>query len=386
MLLIPLYAHPDLRGFSLAAYLISQQGELFTFYDYLSLLPANHQLVRQYFTDLFIYPPLAYLAPASFMTLLSPLYPWPLFSQYLFDSHQVLGQAQFPWVLYLIKLPYLIADLICLWLVFKLAPSRHRLLAALLWALNPVSLYVTFLIGQFDIYIVLFLLLSLMFTVSGKSLFSSISLGLGAGFKPFPLFLLPLTVRNSSWSSRLFAIGIGLLTYVLIIAPYLGSPGFKSYALLANHSHKVFYAQLPVSTTQSIFVFVVGLGLVFWWQLSRPQDLPIWGWYGAVTLIFFSVTHFHPQWFLWGTPFLLLSAATWPRTRLPVIALFLLYFALVLTFEPSLNFRILGSDFSLSEFLNKFQLADTFSSILRSLFAATSLWLLMSWRTASHAD
>lgn len=378
LFLIPSYIHPDLKGFNFAGYLISQKGELLTFYDYLSRLPLNHQLVVQYHRDLFIYPPLAYLTPAVFMKVLSPLYPWTHFEQYVFDDQKTAGSPEMTLLAYLLKAPYLLADLFCLWLILKLVDSKHQKMAGLLWLFNPITLYSTYLIGQFDIYLVTLVLLSVYFAKSNQTIFSVLTMGLAAAFKPFPLFLLPFVMTKGSVLKRLVTASIGLSAFLLVILPYLPSEGFRNYALLAPQSDKLQFAKIMVSATQYLPLFFVGLIFLLWKHFQKPQTFPSWGWYAVVFLLFYSLSHFHPQWFLWSTPFLIIWFVDKPQSRLPLTALLLLYLIIVFTFEPSLNTDIFRLEFSLMATLSKFQLGDYFASLIRGAFAATSLYLVHS--------
>lgn len=379
--LIPSYVHPDLKGFNFGAFLVSQKSQLLTFYDYLSSLPPGHQLVQQYHRDLFIYPPLAYLTPAVFMKLLSPLYPWPVFNQFIFDAGNLPGSSQMILLTYLLKSPYLLADLFCLWLITRLSGLKNRFLAGLFWIFNPVTLYSTYLIGQFDIYLVAFVLLALYFSSVSRPRLAAVTLGLTAAFKPFPLFFLPFLPGSKVKNAIL-----GLSAYLLVLLPYLLSPGFRTYALLASQSEKIQFAKVMVSASQYLPLFFVGLVFLIWKHWQNPRAFPVYIWMAAVCLLFYALSHFHPQWFLWTTPFLVLWAANSPPARLPILTLVGLYFALVLTFEPSLNFQIFRLDFSLSAWLDKFHLAEYFASALRGAFAATSLYLLTTVKTAHPHD
>ena len=287
--------HSDIRGHNFAAYLIAQKGEIFSFYDHLRLLPRSDPLVRLYHDDLFIYPPLAYLTHALFNKVLYPFYPQNLFNLLILDIGQTAHNPQLPWLLILLKLPYLVADVFCLLIIRKILEPKFQYLGSLLWIFNPVTIYASYMLAQFDIFIALFLLLAL----SSMKL-SPVFIGLAAGFKPFPLFFLPFLPGN-----KLKNVLMGLLTYLVLLSPYLGSIGFRQYALLASQSDKITYAKIMVSATQYIPLFFVGVVAFFWWNYYKEKSLPAWSWPMSVLLLFYSFSHFHPQWFVWLTPWLI---------------------------------------------------------------------------------
>jgi hypothetical protein len=369
LLLIPFTIHPDFRAVNLAAYLIAQKGEIFTFYDHISRLPRTDHLVQLYGDDLFIYPPLAYITHAFFNKVLYPLYPQSLFWTLINDFGQVRLSSQLPVLLFLLKLPYLLADLLGLFILRRLVPENRKFSASLFWLFNPIILHSAYMMGQFDIFIVLFILASLYFSRI-TPLLAPICIGLAAGFKPFPLLLLPFLPGSKTKN-----VILGIATYIGIIVPYLSSPAFKQYALMASQSDKLLFAKIMVSGSQYLSLFFVGLLILFWWNYFRPYRLPVWGWFTSVLLLFYSVTHYHPQWFVWVMPFLA-WAYSYRSLRFPVNILIACYVLVVLLFEPSLNFGLFGIDFSFSGFINTRFPVDQFASLVRSAFAGTAFFLV----------
>lgn len=365
LVLIPITLHPDIRGHNFAAYLISQKGKLFTFYDHLSNLPLTDPLVLLYHDDLFIYPPLAYHTHALFMGILSPLYPWDQFNQFILEIDSIKTSSQRLLLLYLLKLPYFIADIICLWLITKIMAEKYKFSTALLWIFNPITIYSSYMVGQFDIYIALFILLTLYLYQKNHHIWSAITLGIAAAYKPFPLFLLPFL--GTSFSSKVKLTLTGLIVYIVLIAPYLGSTAFRSYALLANQSDKLFSAKILISGSQYLPLFIIGLVLLIWFNFFKPHALPLWGWFSSVLLLFYSLTHFHPQWFVWVTPILILAIISKPKAIFPAAILLLSYITIIFSFESSLNFGLFGIKYSLPF------LTDQMISLVRAAFAATSI-------------
>ena len=187
LILIPITMHADFRAYNLAAYLITQKGQLFSFYDYISRLPRNDKILEVFMDDgLFIYPPLAYLTHALFMWLLGPLYPWPTLNTLILYFDHVRPDPHLPWLLYLLKFPYLVADAAGLIILLKLVDPKRRLMAATLWIFNPVTIYSAYMLAQFDIYIAMFCYWRCFFAARGQSLWAAVCIGIAAGYKPFP--------------------------------------------------------------------------------------------------------------------------------------------------------------------------------------------------------
>jgi hypothetical protein len=382
LVLVPTTTHPDLRGFNLAAYFIAQKGEVFTFYDHLRKLPPTDRLVEIYGPNLFIYPPLAYLTHAAFNLVLYPLYPQPTWYKMMYYYDQFLIDPHLVQLLFLLKLPYLIPDIICLLLIRKLLSEKDKFIGSVFWIFNPVSIYSAYMVGQFDIFIAMFILLALVLSKK-NSLYGAISLALAAGYKPFPLLFLPLLPGKPG--KKILNTIVGFATFLLIILPYLPSKAFRTDALLASQSDKILYAKVMVSGSQYLSWFFVGLFLVYWFNFIRPQSLSLFSWFATALLPFYSFSHYHPQWFTWFAPLLTLCAAVFPKARLPALAMLCCYIIVVLSFEPSLNFGLFGINFTFTTWLSHYYPSDDFVSIIRSLFVASAAALLLQIRTPAKS-
>ena len=382
LVITPITLHPDIRGYNLGAYLISQ-GHVFNFYDYLGNLPENDQLVNIYGRDLFIYPPLAYLYPAVFLKLLWPLYPQELFQTLLIDMWKTIEHPQFSLLVYLLKLPYLIPDLLIVYLLGKFFKNnREKFLAQIFWLLNPVVIYATYMISQFDVLLALSIIASLLLAKNKKFFYATIALALGAAVKQFVFLLLPILAiyTPGSFKKKIGVLLTGLGIYVLILLPYLSSVGFRRYALMASQTDKIFFAKIPISGAAFLPIFLIGLFFIYWLCINFKGKFSLWQWFIWPMLLFYSVVHFHPQWFTWFTPLLVIFLVKLGRkAALPVVFMILAYLGIVLMFEPSLNTGIFsplnppwGQDYSLIPPLTKLFPEFTLRSILFSLLAASA--------------
>jgi len=104
-------------------------------------------------------------------------------------------------------------------------------------------------------------------------------------------------------------------------------------------------------------------------------------------LLFFSVTHYHPQWFLWITPFLFLFlVGNFYKRILLVVILFVCWFGITLLFESSLSYGLfnpllpdLNQTISLSDIPGKYTNIFQFKSLVRSIFAGVSLFTIFKY-------
>lgn len=397
LLVIPITLHPDIRGYNLGAHLISE-GHLFDFYDYMSMQDQNGPLVKLYGVDLFIYPPIAYIYPAIFMKLLEPLYPQELFQTMILDMWKTVGARELPMLLYMLKLPYLIVDMGIVYLLGKFFENKkERLIAQVLWLLNPVVIYSAYMISQFDVILAFSIILCLVLFRNKKFMWAAVALALGAATKQFVFLLLPILSIYTPGSLKkkisVFLLGIG--TYLAILAPYFQFVGFRRYALMASQADKIFFAKVSISGGAFLPIFLVGIFLIYWICVYFGKKYQLWQWFILPLLLFYSLVHFHPQWFTWVTPLLVIFLVKLQKKAiLPTAVLVLSFAGIVLMFEPSLNTGLFaplkppwGRDYSLIPVLSKIFPEITLRSIFFGLFASSAALIsILTLKSIRHEN
>lgn len=329
--------HPDIRAFVLASKFINR-GEIFTFYDHVSKLPSTDQIKKIYGDDIFIYPPLAYLIPSAFYAPLSGLLEKSY--QEIIYSDSVIYQKYSLYPSFLIfKLPFLVFSLLVLWFLPKLfEKERNGRIAQLLWLFNPVTLLVVSGMGQVDVILAFFLLVAFYFIKKHRLAPASVFIALSALVKPTGLVLLPLVAlwiyRKKGFLEAIKGTLPGLITWGIFILPYIFSPAFRMYALFAAHTAKTTYAGIAISGGVSIpwfFILYVLIALfLFEGKISLFRSV------GLTILSVLAFNHFHPQWFLWFTPFLIIYVLKHHRLNL-YLAFLVSWILIWLSFDPSLH-------------------------------------------------
>lgn len=402
LLLMPITLHADLLGHAFSSYFLAYEGK-WNLYDTLATLPKDHPLVKNFgVSDVFIYPPLAYYSLGLFRVLTMPLtnanfVPW---------VWENLGKLRnFPGYqneIFWLKFPYLFFDIGLAFILsacFKTEEDKKK--AFVLWLFNPVTLYATFMIGQIDILATFFTVLSLMLFIRKKYSWAAFALGVGASYKMYPLFLLPplALLAEKSFYRRLKLILVGLFPFIFFIFPYLNSSAFRAMVLFSPKSQKMLFMGWPVSGAEVIYPFILFLTIIYFRAYYSSMDKSFHkseiAWYFlGILLLVFSVTHYHPQWFLWVTPFLIWELIEnnyqhWLLT----LTIFLSWLAITFFFEPSLTIGLFyplfpelekakGLTEILTPYMNVFQL----KSLIRSVSAGASSFLLFRLLTAKKID
>lgn len=335
--------HPDIRAFNLAGELIGS-GNILSLYDYLASCSVDNPLVRTFGADLFIYPPLVYLLHGVFNFIFSVIFGKEVVNGFMIEQVSYFGNWLFNLHLLLLKVPYFFFDLPAVWAVTGLFDrKRDQLFAACLWLFNPVILYSAYMMGQFDVIPAVLTIWSLWCIRRKKLYFAALLLGLAAAFKLYPLFLIvPFIVIGKNWQEK-FSLGfLAVFPYLLSVIPFLPSPGFRTYALMAGLTQKTLYAQIPVSGGESLLLFPLLLLVLYFyfWFFDRTVER-IWQRWLVVLLSFFIFTHFHPQWLSWLVPFLVIEVVSFRfKTVLLQLFLALSFIGMVFLFDPSLTVKI----------------------------------------------
>lgn len=384
LVLMPITLHPDIWATSFAQYLFSFKG-VFNIYDYLGDLPKTSPILLNYGSNFFTYPPLAYFTLGIFGFLLRPFFNNDFFINLPVILPNVLSDQRLYWHLFLTKLPLLFFDFGTLFFLTKLFDEENeRKKIALLWVFNPLTLYTTYMIGQFDIIPVFFCVFSLYLTRKKNFFLGALVLGIGGAFKMFPLFFLPFLVLNfpGSFVNKIKLALVGILPFVLTILPFLKSIYFRQYVLFSNQSEKMLFAKISVSGAEYLSLFVVFYIILLFLSLTKKTDL--WKWFFSVMLLFFSVTHYHPQWFLWLTPFLFIFITKFRNYLLAPMILLVCWFIIMILFEPSLSIGLfapisnsLVNSTPLTDILAKYYDVFQLKSIVRSIFFGISLAMIV---------
>jgi hypothetical protein len=392
LLLMPISLHPDLWGHSFTAYFFAYEGR-WNIYDHLASLPPDHPLVKNFgVEDVFIYPPLAYYTLGLFRILVKP-FTDPGFIPWLMENlDQVYSYSGLYRHLFFFKLPYLFIDLGLAWLLAGLfTQPKKKKLAFCLWLFNPLTLYASFLIGQLDLLPTFFTVLAVYLALKNRQEWALVSLGIGGSYKMFPLLLVPLAalILAKKLGRRLKLLALGFLPFLILAIPFLSSKAFRYMVLLTPKSQKMLFMGWPVSGAEVVYPFLLLLVVIYFLACYSKKRLSLAGSFLAVLLLVFSVTHYHPQWFLWVTPFLIWELVENKFKHLFLtLGLFLSWLVITLLFESSLSFGLFNPLWpalvqapSLALFLNNYLDVFQFKSLVRSLFAGASLFL--SWRLLS---
>lgn len=336
---MPFFFHPDIKDIHIRVSYLSKG--VINIYDFLKQDP-NAKIN----TPDFVYPPLTYFTLGGYQILVKPLLGND-FNNWLFNFSGT--SAKNPYIfryLFLLKLPYLLFDFLIGYILYRLFSGEAQQKRVLLfWFFNPLNLYGIYILGQFDIIPTCLTFLAWYTWTKNKFKSAGILLGLGIAFKSFPLVLIPffltskVNIRNKfKFLTRVIAV------YIVTTFPFILSPGFQKDVLFSDLGERIFTLQIHFGSVNISIFTILYLTLIGYSLFKKTQ--PLWVFILSVLLLVLSVSHFHPQWIVWITPFLVLTLVNRWALLIFIVLILISYPLHILQFDDRfLNFGILSPIF-----------------------------------------
>ncbi len=281
------------------------------------------------------------------------IYPYPPLWVWFEILAQLLSEASGVNFGLLIRCPIILADVGIVYIIWRWCRETaiSPILLGASYVLNPISLIITCLHGQFDAIPVFFSLLAIYKLEHSGYLLSAVALSLGVAFKSYPVLLLPVGLtRLKSFQMRIVFAVIAILPVILLLLPFcLHAPIavlkelvlYKGAALLGmlvpmrvaygllTHNH------FPVTLTLEIiaisrWLFLIGYASFIVWQIGRPRFSLITACTITLLLFYFLYAGIAPQYLVWVLPFLLVMSVesilpAWLYTLMGAMALYGFY-------------------------------------------------------------
>ena len=300
--------HSDIGAFALAGKHIVGEGKVLSFYDAVTTKGNQGELKLLDHKTVFNYQPLAYLIPSVIYL--------PFRSLVINTADKMINvnwdwlrQRNIYWPLLVYKLPMILADLAIVFLLPKLfEEKKKKRLSQILWLFNPLSIYVSSMMGQVDIIIALFLLLALINLKNKRNFKAVVWVALSALIKPIGLILFPIMAVNefqkkNNWIDFIKTGFLGFLVYSVGVAIYISSPAYRYFALFADQIGKSTFAGISVASGTVIpwFFIIYIIGLFMFWKRKVNSETIV----GVALLTSLVFTHFHPQWLIWVMPWMI---------------------------------------------------------------------------------
>ena len=272
---------------------------------------------------------------------------------FLTNQNLLLGKSEMWSYLLYVKAPFIVFDMGIAVILSLIAQPKYRTKALLFWLFNPLSIWVSSAIGQYDIYLIFFLVLCWYFIQKDRLYLAALALGMGAATKSAPFLILPLLLGLTlNFREKIKMTSLSLLPSIITVTPYLFSASFRKDALLAPQMQKIFYANIPLSGGEFILVvptILLLLYMVYFLGSRTKEDFLRFSILILLTILTF--THFHIQWFLWVVPFLIIFCLNYWDTQVKwaILGLIISLAGMLFLFESSLQLKLFAPLFPVLE-------------------------------------
>jgi len=217
----------------------------------------------------------------------------------------------------------------CIYRLFQhILPKSKKVLSIYIYWLSPIILYCTYWHGQLDIFPVLLLTVSLLFSMRNQFLLCGLALGTAIAAKfvmitALPFFLLYL-YNDKRYHEYLIRLIAGVAIPCLASLPFFLDPSFQRMVLGTPEAQKVFSLQFSYSEMLQIYVAPIALLLVFYvfWRTKRVNQAGLRTFVGLSFLILFLLTPASAGWAIWTVPFLVFHVAESGRTSVYLVLFF----------------------------------------------------------------
>jgi uridine kinase len=244
----------------------------------------------------------------------------------------------------------LVADLLLLEALLRLAPARARQILSFYW-LSPITLFVCYWHGQTDVVPLALLMWALLAlrelrparagALLGAAIATKLTIVLAAPFLLIYLYgnkrLRPLLVR--------FAGAAGLVAAGLQ-GPYLLSEGVRTTVFGSPELEKIYVVSVDLGGGLHVYLLPVVYALTVFavWRVRRMSAELLTALLGVAFFLVVLMTPASPGWFLWVVPFLALLRFDQTTTRVLVYAFSALYLGFHLVVSAGPQIPALGLD------------------------------------------
>jgi hypothetical protein len=337
LLVAAFYFHPDIKTYNFQASFL--RHGVFNIYTYLVNNKATLPIKEE-----FVYFPLTYLTVGGYQGIIAPVL-GKGFDSWL-SSANVNGFVKDPGIfkyLLALKLPILAADVAIAYLLMKFFDDRKdKKKAFVFWLFNPFTIVIFYIFSNVDIYPVVLTITALLLAKRNKLILSSLILGVAAGFKLYPILLVPfLFLKAGSLKEKLLVIVAPAVTLGIVTSPFLSSAFIQS-AAISGLTTRILNPGFSIGFGEFNIVGLTGLVALFFYGFLIDKKINLLNYWIAVFLLIFSFSHFNVQWLAWVAPFLVILSVQKPKLAVTVFLLSVTAFLIPPLYEDrSMSFGLL---------------------------------------------
>ncbi|MDT8395062.1 MAG: hypothetical protein RRA32_01265 [bacterium] len=224
------------------------------------------------------------------------------------------------WHLLTMRLPLLVGDIVVAAVLVHWFPHRVKRILLYYWC-SPVVIYICYWHGQLDIIPTAIFMVALTLLKENRNLGGMVLLGLATCAKTHLLaawpFVLIYLVHRVGLFRALQGLGVSLVSFLLPMAPYLGSYAFRAMVFGTAEQSRLFAFSIPVGPQELSLLLAPCAIIVLWFRFTayarKNWDLFIL-YIGVLFSVFVLLIPPRPGYFLWSLPFVVFFLCRSGRT------------------------------------------------------------------------
>jgi len=323
-LVMPFFYHPDIKSQHYHFQFLSKG--IFNVYQHIYDNKENLA-----YKDTFNYLPLTYYTFGSTQLISKPLLGNGFHSWINDWGETANNHPNIIFYLFTLKLPYLALDIGLAFLLLKISKNKKIFY---FWLFNPISIYLIYILGNFDILPVFLTVLSFYFLKKNKLPLSYLSIGFAIALKLYPIIFLPFIFfyKPKDFIKNLKYFTIAFLPTLITILPFLRNDIFLTSFMGSGLTQKILEYKIGVVPLFP-FLYLLILTNYFFSKSKHKFEIAI----SQVFLFFIGLVNFHPQWILWFFPFIVLNLFNF-KNKFILLLFFLLTFVYIFLFNDNYLF------------------------------------------------
>lgn len=322
--LMPLTAHPDLFGQIHIEYYWIHFG-IFKISQLADVVQALYLRLAQ---------PIFF--GSALPTIFRQFYP-SMFAPYV-NWFSIVSEPMAMRTIFFNKLPYLFFDIAALLILFKIFKERkQRVVAAALWAFNPLILYAVYIWGRYEIYSIFFIFCAIYYAKERKAFFSILLFGLAVALRFPAIMILPFFIIyfSSNWKDAVKYSILGILPWLVAdVLLSIWGPSSQSFYESYGFLNYFFSTKIPGQFSFSeIGINIIAYPALLWFffqERKKGINFKKLIYFSVISfLTVFSFSYFHPQYLTWITPYCIVAAVINRKIIIPFILGIISFFILI---------------------------------------------------------
>jgi Gpi18-like mannosyltransferase len=241
---------------------------------------------------------------------------------------------------FLVKLPLVASDALVAYLLYRIGVrylgDLQARSVALLWFLNPLTIWVSSGWGMFDTLPTLFTVAALYLLLGGKYGYSAVSLVVAAAFKYYAIVMLVpfflFVVKEQGWKSSVRVLSMALAVGILLLLPnafstfgaFSGIPGLASslyhYSGISIWTVATLFLPKVNPSVPAAVLIACSLAGLYFWTLKKSKLASVYSITASFVIPVIPLLMFFPfvgeNFVVWCLPFLAILALANRRVRL----------------------------------------------------------------------